>query len=132
MAHHVNVLVDAGLLRVVRTRRVKAIEERFYGRTGHTIVISPTDQPAGLAATNLLADGSAEAGPAAERDALRCTLRHVRIPTDAADAFWGRVLELADEFTRLPRTGDVVFGFAAGIYPTDQPTLLDPEEINDD
>jgi len=46
VAHHVNVLVDAGLLRVVRTRRVKAIEDRFYGRTGHTIVISPTDQPA--------------------------------------------------------------------------------------
>src|SRR6188472_3967039 len=33
VAHHVKVLVEAGLLRVVRTRRVRAIEERFYGRT---------------------------------------------------------------------------------------------------
>ncbi|MPZ54495.1 MAG: helix-turn-helix domain-containing protein, partial [Acidimicrobiia bacterium] len=33
VAHHVNVLADAGLLRVVRTRRVRAIDERFYGRT---------------------------------------------------------------------------------------------------
>src|SRR3954467_2767943 len=32
VAHHVNVLADAGLLKVVRTRRVRAIEERFYGR----------------------------------------------------------------------------------------------------
>lgn len=34
VAHHVRVLVDAGLLRVVRIRRVKAIDEQWYGRTG--------------------------------------------------------------------------------------------------
>ena len=38
VAHHVNVLTRARLLQVVRTRRVRAIEERFYGRTAHTIV----------------------------------------------------------------------------------------------
>src|SRR5690242_10473013 len=32
VAHHVNVLVEAGLLKVVRTRKVRAIEERYYGR----------------------------------------------------------------------------------------------------
>src|ERR687892_1869900 len=32
VAHHVKVLSDAGLLKVVRTRRVRAIDERFYGR----------------------------------------------------------------------------------------------------
>src|SRR5215213_5320561 len=37
VAHHVDVLVDAGLLRVVRTRKVRAVEERFYGRTARTI-----------------------------------------------------------------------------------------------
>jgi hypothetical protein len=29
----VSVLVDADLVKVVRTRKVRAIEERFYGRT---------------------------------------------------------------------------------------------------
>src|SRR4029078_12079429 len=33
VAHHVNVLTRARLLQVVRTRRVRAIDERFYGRT---------------------------------------------------------------------------------------------------
>ena len=42
VAHHVNVLVAAGLLRVVRTRRVRAVEERFYGRVARTIVLPPT------------------------------------------------------------------------------------------
>src|SRR5207302_7541521 len=39
VAHHVNVLVDAGLVRVVRTRRVRAIEERFYGRTARMFYV---------------------------------------------------------------------------------------------
>src|SRR5437870_12307825 len=33
VAHHVKVLREAGLVRVVRTRRQRAIEERFDGRT---------------------------------------------------------------------------------------------------
>src|SRR6266851_4067632 len=32
IAYHVNLLVATGLIRVVRTRRVRAIEERYYGR----------------------------------------------------------------------------------------------------
>src|SRR5689334_18590276 len=40
VAHHVKVLGDAGLVRVVRTRRVRAIEERFYGRTARLFYVS--------------------------------------------------------------------------------------------
>src|SRR5204863_8219134 len=40
VAHHVKVLKDAGLVRVVRTRRVRAIEERFYGRTARMFYVS--------------------------------------------------------------------------------------------
>src|SRR4029453_18822913 len=39
VAHHVNVLVAAGLLRVVRTRRVRAIDERYYGRTARMFYV---------------------------------------------------------------------------------------------
>src|SRR5678815_4178953 len=39
VAYHVNSLVDAGLLRVVRTRRVRAIDERYYGRVARTLYI---------------------------------------------------------------------------------------------
>src|ERR1044071_9792587 len=39
VAYHVNQLVDAGLLKVVRTQRVRAIEERYYGRVARTIYI---------------------------------------------------------------------------------------------
>jgi hypothetical protein len=30
--------------------------------------------------------------------------------------------ELVAEFDRLPRSGDTMYGFAVGVYPTDQPT----------
>src|SRR5215468_11384355 len=45
VAHHVNVLVEAGLLRVVRTRRVRAIEERYYGRTARLFRVGVISQP---------------------------------------------------------------------------------------
>jgi hypothetical protein len=31
--------------------------------------------------------------------------------------------ELETEFDRLPRSGDTMYGFAVGVYPTNQPTL---------
>ena len=39
VAHHVKVLTEAGLVQVVRTRRVRAIEERFYGRTARMFYV---------------------------------------------------------------------------------------------
>src|SRR5215831_12927718 len=39
VAHHVKVLAEAGLVQVVRTRRVRAIEERFYGRTARMFYV---------------------------------------------------------------------------------------------
>src|SRR4029453_16976029 len=39
VAHHVKVLKQAGLVQVVRTRRVRAIEERFYGRTARMFYV---------------------------------------------------------------------------------------------
>jgi hypothetical protein len=39
--------------------------------------------------------------------------------------FWAAVLELSRQFAQIPRAGDQVYGFAAGLYPTDAPTLPD-------
>ncbi|NUO35490.1 MAG: winged helix-turn-helix transcriptional regulator, partial [Dermatophilaceae bacterium] len=129
VAHHVGVLVDAGMLRVVRTRRVRAIDERFYGRTGRTINVGvarhPGD-PTTPVCVNSLSVAAAESVPAHEDDTLYSTLRHVRIPRESASEFWRRVEGLVREFTSLPREGETVYGFAVGLYPTDQPVLPDP------
>src|SRR6476660_9070185 len=47
VAHHVKVLTRSGLVRVVRTRRVRAIEERFYGRTARMFYVGVERGPDG-------------------------------------------------------------------------------------
>jgi DNA-binding transcriptional ArsR family regulator len=131
VAHHVNVLVDADMLRVVRTRRVRAIDERYYGRTARIFYVGVVDRPGEDATTvhaNALSVAAAESGPAHEIDDLRTILRHARIPAEDAAEFWERVMALSSEFAATPRSGDTVYGFAAGLYPTDFPTLPDPDD----
>ena len=130
VAYHVNFLVDAGLFRVVRTRRVRAIEERYYGRVARTLYIGAlhrSEDKQVVAAINGLAEAAAESAAAHAADQLRCTLVHARIPVGEVRAFWAQVQELARRFAQIPRAGDQVYGFAAGLYPTDAPTLADPK-----
>lgn len=126
-AYHVDQLVDAGFLKVVRTRKVRSVEERFYGRVGRTIQINDATLPEGVERNNFLAQAAAEAG-AADDPRMLSTLRHARIPTERAEEFFERVADLAREFTALDRGGDTVFGFVAAVYATDHPTLPEPRE----
>ncbi len=126
VAHHVSVLLDAGMLRVVRTRRVRAIDERYYGRTGRTLQIGVARRPGETqtpVCVNELSVAAAESVPAHADDTLYSALRHVRIPPEAAAEFWRRVEALIREFGDLPRSGETVYGFVAGLYPSDQPVL---------
>jgi DNA-binding transcriptional ArsR family regulator len=126
VAYHVNLLVEAGLLRVVRTRRVRAIDERYFGRVARTIYIgalSSAEDKQVVAAINGLEEAAAEAAPAHAVDDLRCTLVHARIPIEEVRSFWAEVQEVARRFGQIPRSGDQVYGFVAGLYPTDAPTL---------
>jgi len=123
VAYHVNVLVDADLLKVVRTRRVRAIDERFYGRTARIFYVGQIQPEQLPAIPNILLDAAAESVSAHEADDLRAIVRHARISrTDAAD-FWSRVFALTREFSARPRTGEETFRFVAGLYPTDYPSL---------
>src|SRR6266498_2924120 len=130
VAHHVNVLVDAGLLRVVRTPRVRAIDERYYGRTARLFQVGVVERPGEDPTTvhaSALSVAAADAGPAHAADELRSILRHARVPKEQAEELWQRILAIVQEFSRLPRAGDTVFALAAALYPTDYPTLPDPE-----
>ena len=117
------------MLRIVRTRRVRAIDERYYGRTARVFYVGVVNRPGEDPTTvhaNALSVAAAESVPAHEADDLRSILRHARIPARRAAEFWERVDAVVREFSQLPRSGDTVYGFAAGLYPTDYPTLPDP------
>lgn len=123
VAYHVNKLVHAGLLRVVRTRRVRAIEERFYGRTARIFYvgrISPEQVPL---VTNYLPIAATESAPAHRDDELYALLRYAHLPEEAVGPFWERVMALFAEFSAMPRTGSRSYALVAGLYPTEHPTL---------
>ena len=130
VAHHVNVLLDANMLRVVRTRRVRAIDERYYGRTARVFAVGVLSGPEETTSIfeNGLAVASAESAAAHEADDLRTIVRHARIPAARAREFWDRAQALAQEFAELPRSGDTVYGYAVGLYPTDHPALPEPDD----
>src|SRR3954454_16214369 len=133
--YHVNLLVAAGLLRVVRTRRVRAIEERYYGRVARTLYIGVLSRPEDkqvVSAVNSLREAAAESAPAHAADELRCLLVRARIPIEEVRTFWAEVQEVARRFSQIPRSGDQVYGFVAGLYPTDAPRLPDPEHVPPD
>ena len=126
VAHHVDVLTRNGLLRVVRTRKVRALEERFYGRTARLLYVAAEPAPAGEGMPTDFNDfevAARESATAFERGKLWGFIRHARISEDQASQFWDRMAQLVEEFDRMPRSGDTTYGFAIGIYPTDHPTL---------
>ena len=126
VAHHVDVLVRNGLLQVVRTRRVRAIEERFYGRTARMFHVAAETASAGEEMPGDFNDfdvAARESAKAFEQGRLWGFIRHARISEDQASRFWERMAELVDEFDRMPRSGDTMYGFAIGLYPTGHPTL---------
>jgi len=126
VAHHVKVLGDAGLVQVVRTRRVRAIDERFYGRTArmfHVGVERGEDDDPLPRDFNDFEVAARESAPAFLDGKLWGFIRHARISEAQASEFWERMAELVAEFDQLPRSGGTMYGFAVGVYPTDQPTL---------
>ncbi len=118
VAYHVDVLVDAGLLEVIRTRRVRAIDERFYGRPALTYVLP--DRPGEIPfIRDVLAEMDVErlshhGGHAA------CTYRHARIPEHRVREYADRLQALALEFAEEPRSGDTEFGLYIALFPTNR------------
>lgn len=135
VAHHVKVLADAGLLQVVRTRRVRAIEERYFGRTARMFYVGLGRQSAEGPLPPDFNDfevAARESATAYEAGQLRSFIRHARIPEERAAEFWQEVDRVIHAFDRLPRSGSTVYGFTVGLYPMpDYPTLppTDDEQV---
>ncbi|MEA1902839.1 MAG: winged helix-turn-helix domain-containing protein [Actinomycetota bacterium] len=134
IGHHVGVLEEAGLIEVVRTKKVRAIEAKYYGRTARTYLLTDLVRgDFGLAPDHFLSAAASEyakaaaRGPGAQAGPLS-TLRYARIPDDRAEEWSERLKDLVQEFTAERRGGDTTYGLLIAMYPTDRPHL--PEEAN--
>jgi len=122
VAYHVDILVAAGLLQIVRTRRVRAVDERYYGRTARTITFHQQAPGEFAFFSDVLAEVDFERLEAKQPGAYS-TLRRARIPASLAEEFAARLDALSHEFISLPRSGDLEFGLLITLYPT---TRLNP------
>ncbi len=135
VAYHLSVLFDAALVRVVRTRRVRAVEERYYGRTARMfhVGVGGREGSQGLPLDFNDFDLAAhESKHAYANHELWSYNRHARIAPGRAAEFWERVMPLVREFEQLPRSGKTVYGFVLGVYPIpDYPVLPDASDTDD-
>jgi len=125
IGHHLKAMEAAGLIRVVRTRKVRALTEKYYGRVARTYLfpnVDDQDKP------DFMVEAMGEMRPPTEEEEAFFTLRHARLDGERILEFRGRLQALAEEFASLPRRGATVYGFIAGVYPTDRPSLKEDDE----
>ncbi len=134
IGHHISVMQEAGLIQVVRTKKVRAIEAKYYGRVARTFLLgSKVDVDIETSPDYFLTSAAAEFAKAAHglhaEQALPMvsTLRYARIPVERADEWVVRLSELTQEFVSEPRSGETTFGMLIAFYPTDRPHLPDAE-----
>ncbi len=115
VGYHVKVLEQAGLVRVVRTNKVRAMTEKYYGRTARTVILGKANEDDPF----FMLDAVRREAAVVDDEALPMfTMRRARITEEQAVAFTERLLELSEEFLAQPREGDRVYGLIAGVYPT--------------
>jgi len=120
VAHHLKVLEKAGLVRIVRTRKVRAVTENYFGRTARLFVFKSSTDADGEDVRNVAA---ASLRRAAEEllpigDDGRTTFAVVRMRLTDADAkrFTRRLERLIDDVRAADTKKGREYGLAASLY----------------
>ena len=126
IGYHVKTLEDAGLIKVVRTHKVRAMTEKYYGRLARTYLF-PRVEGIGDEQHGFMVEAMGEMRPPQGDETGFFTIRHARIPIARIEEFAGELLDLAERFAAAPRGGSTVYGLVVGMYPTDRPSLREDE-----
>ncbi len=131
IGHHLKVLEQAGLVHVVRTKRVRALEAKYYGRTARIFVYDRQHEAVGDE-QRLLSRAAAEiAQVPAEGTVMTANVRYARIPQDRAVEWKHRLEELLMEFTAEQPSGDSTYALLFGLYPTRRPPLPGADQADE-
>jgi predicted ArsR family transcriptional regulator len=105
VGHHLKVLEKAGLVRVVRTRKVRALTEKYYGRVARLFVLkgidaAPADLRGGAITALMLREAADEAlaSGAVEKD--ESALVHVRLAPKDVTRFQRRLARIVADLQR--------------------------------
>ena len=122
VGHHLKVLESAGLVHVVRTRRVRAVTEKYYGRVARLFILKSTDERDdellyGVGATSLR---TAAAELNETREVAMHALLRVRLDVASARRFERRLEKLVDDVRAAEVADGDQWGVALALYRTDR------------
>ena len=118
VGHHLKVLESAGLIRVVRTRKVRAVTEKFYGRTARLFLYQtedPADGRAISAVTLRQAASEVELAPITAGFGLV----RARLTKKDRERFERRTKKLMDDFRAADQAGGIPSSLTGGIWATE-------------
>lgn len=117
IGHHLKVLEANGLVEVVRTQKVRALTEKFYGPTFTHLRIDLSGGADLNPLTFMFGQAAREAAPIDQQpfDTFG-RLYATRMTESRAREFQGRLIQLADEFSESGEPGEPLFGFAGAVY----------------
>jgi DNA-binding transcriptional ArsR family regulator len=118
VGHHLKVLESAGLIRVVRTRKVRAITEKFYGRTARLFLYQtedPADGRAISAVTLRQAASEVDLAPVVAGFGLV----RARLTDKDMERFARRVRKLMDDFRAADTATGNPSSMTAGVWVTE-------------
>lgn len=118
VGHHLKVLESAGLIRVVRTRKVRAVTEKFYGRTAR-LFLYQTEDPADT--RTISANTLRQAALEVERGDVLTGFGLVRARLTKKDLrrFEQRAKKLTDDFRAADTPGGMPGSLTIGIWATE-------------
>ena len=122
VSFHLRTLERAGLVRVVRTRPVRGVTERYYGRTARRFDLDRpgTDVNAGPMLLRTVADQAERAGPDAAPTDMVTTTRTRLDPERAAD-FQARLAALVEDFRLEPASDAAAYTLAVAFFRSEPP-----------
>jgi DNA-binding transcriptional ArsR family regulator len=119
VGHHLKVLERSGLIHVVRTRQVRAVTEKYYGRVAHLFLFRAED-PAEVRTLGALmmrrAAQQIERAPAGANSAL---IRARLTPADAK-RLDRRLERLVDDFRACDTPGERLTGLATALWAIEE------------
>jgi len=123
VGHHVKVLEKAGLIRVVRTRKVRAVTERYYGRTARLFLFKSSDDAGSEGVRDVAAaslrTAAEEILPAVDGDRTTFAVLRVRLTDADATRFVRRLERLHREFRAAEDPRGIPYGLAIAMYRRD-------------
>jgi DNA-binding transcriptional ArsR family regulator len=120
VGHHVKVLEKARLIRVVRTRKVRAVTEKYYGRTARLFLFKSSDDADGEGVRDVVAASlrtvADEMLPSTDDDQTTFAVLRIRLADENAARFVRRLNRLMRDFRDADDPEGEPYGLAVSLY----------------